>query len=568
MFFLGPQTCNRARRAWAALLLAVAIPFLSGNAVQATSSDFEGWTTAQSGPFRLLTHADSEQAAELLVDLERFRRAFAEFAPGIDAGFRVPIQIVAFRDGASYEPFKSQPDERGASGVRILGQFLSHRDGNFITVNVDPRVTGGLGIVLHEYVHHLLNQNLPRVPRWLNEGLAEYYSTFQVEGAYAVIGRPVVRHLRWWRESESAAVLDVLEVEPGSAHSLGGAGAGEFYAVSWGLVHYLLGTPGGPARLAAYLEAVAGGAGSADSLLESLDLSASKLEEELRRHLVGGTLGAASLPLGDLGSIEVAEAAAAPDYTSMVLGELAARLGHERQADVLFDSALSYRSDNAEALAGLAMLRERERRFEEAKYLYTDALAAGPRSARTYLRHGRHLLQRLEQESPLSTEQKRQLALRARVSFEAAAALEPRFAESYVMLATVHLFSDLDANEGVAFGDRALRLLPTRVDVVHTLIRLHLKAGALDRARALLEGSFRVLASSDDYSRAVTEVRRAELLVGSREAISELRWQDAVELFDQAISHTEDLDLRLRMEEQLERLQRQADRASGKSVSG
>ncbi|MCP4202591.1 MAG: DUF1570 domain-containing protein [bacterium] len=518
--------------------------------------DPEGWQNLESASFRLLSNGDPELSTEILLDLERFRRAFNELAPGIDSSFPVPTRIVAFRDADSYAPFKSESD---STSTRILGQFLGHRDGNFITLNADPRMSGGLGIIIHEYVHHIVNQNLPGVPRWLNEGLAEYYSTFGVESGFAVIGRPVDRHLRWWRQNRDVSVLEVVgEARDAPIHSLGSAG--RFYAVSWGLTHYLLSRPRGADLLAAYLEEVASGSDRSESLLSVLGVSGRELESELRRYVVAESLPTTSLALEDLGHIGIEQTAASPSTVLTVLGELAARLGHERHAEELFDLALAHEPESAEALAGLAGVRDDQGRIEEAGVLFDQALALGPRSARSYLRYGRHLLRRLELARRDETGRPEELALEAKTAFLAATVLEPSYAEAQVMLAFVHLFEGLEAEDGLVFGERARELLPTRVEIVHTLIRLNLKMGSTDRARALLEGPLAVLAERELQERVRREIRRAEFLLAARAALADGRWDEGLELFDRAISQTEDIEVRLQMEEQLEKLGERADR--------
>jgi tetratricopeptide (TPR) repeat protein len=532
----------------------LALLALTGGSLRAEIA-LEDWKHFESASFRLLSNGENEASTGILLDLERFRRAFTQLAPGIDSSFPVPTRIVAFGDSGSYAPFKSEGD---SSNTRILGQFLGHRDGNFITLNLDPRWSGGLGIIIHEYVHHIVNQNLPGVPRWLNEGLAEYYSTCRGDGRFAVIGHPVERHLRWWRRSREVSVLDVVgEARDTPIHSLDSAG--QYYAVSWGLTHYLLSKARGADLLANYLEEVASGEDRSESLLSVLGVSGRELEAELRRYIVAETLPTTSLALEDLGEVGITEAVASPGTVLTVLAELAARLGNERHAEELFNLALGHEPESAEALAGLASLRDGQARLEEAGVLFDDALALGPKSARSYLRYGRHLLRRIELEE--DSGRAKQLALDAKTSFLTAGALEPSFAETLVMLAFVHLFDGLEAEEGLGFGERARELLPTRVDVVHTLIRLHLKLGSIDRATELLEGSLGVLAKREFQERVRDEIQRAELLLAARAALSDGRWDEGLELFDQAISHTVDAEVRVQMEEQLERLEQEAERA-------
>ena len=221
---------RRIRSAFAASLLGLLLGLPTTARLSAADLELEIWESFESTSFQMLGNGDSDLSAGILVDLERFRRAFEELAPGIDASFPIPTQIIAFKDAHDYAPFKTASD---TASTKILGQFLSHQDGNFITLNTDPRLSGGLGIIIHEYVHHIINQNLPRVPRWLNEGLAEYYSTFSVEGEFAVIGRPVERHMSWWRHnhelsiesvlSESSSTRFILEEAPASSMPSRGA---------------------------------------------------------------------------------------------------------------------------------------------------------------------------------------------------------------------------------------------------------------------------------------------------------------------------------------------------------
>jgi hypothetical protein len=50
--------------------------------------------------------------------------------------------------------------------------------------------------VYHEYVHFALRNSFSNVPRWLHEGLAEYYSTYSSSSRTALIGRPIERYVK------------------------------------------------------------------------------------------------------------------------------------------------------------------------------------------------------------------------------------------------------------------------------------------------------------------------------------------------------------------------------------
>src|SRR6185295_16956219 len=81
------------------------------------------------------------------------------------------------------------------------GYFHRDADANYIALTLEG-FDDNLPIVFHEYTHLLVRNAVRSVPIWLNEGLAEYYSTFALTsgGKAAEIGRPIVPHVRLLRE--------------------------------------------------------------------------------------------------------------------------------------------------------------------------------------------------------------------------------------------------------------------------------------------------------------------------------------------------------------------------------
>ena len=152
---------------WLLAALTVALLVPSAAPVRAATRA-EGWVEARTPHLTVLSDAGPERAAELAVRLERFRAIFARLAPDLELQSPAPTRVLAFSD---YETWKTVRD---GGGVRVLGQFLSSPDGNFITLAADPEEGDALGVIQHEYVHHLVRHNFPRVPLWFNEGLAEY----------------------------------------------------------------------------------------------------------------------------------------------------------------------------------------------------------------------------------------------------------------------------------------------------------------------------------------------------------------------------------------------------------
>jgi tetratricopeptide (TPR) repeat protein len=516
----------------------------------AQTVDVESWVEARTASFVLRSDGAPERVAEIARTLQVFRSAFAGLAPGFELKSPVPTRILAFRDEASFSAFKSGHEGKGS---RILGQFLTHPDGNFITLNADPRLLGGVGVVLHEYVHYLVAHNFP--------GVAEYYSTFAIEDESAIIGRPVQRHIGWLRRHGRLDVAEVLEAgRSGGRHSE--VDTGHFYAVSWGLVHYLLSSaPELSGKLADYL-AEAGASAPSSRFEDVFDLRLEELEEELERYLLGEGPPAGSVPLSGLDDgPAVTVGAASPASVLNDLAALVLRLGDDVTADRFYDLALAYEPENGDSHAGLAHVRDIGQRFEEAGILFGQAFELQPRDARSYVLYGRHLLARIEEARRSGKAGAvSELAGRASEALRTALELKSDYAEASALLGAVHLVTGLDASEGIAPLERAVDLLPGRVDLFFQLLQLEVRSDGFARARQLAAGPIRRLGGEEWGLRADEEIERMDYLRQADTALREGRLEEGRTFLEQAIAVTSDPDLRGRLAANLERLDREAER--------
>ena len=87
----------------------------------------------------------------------------------------------------------------------------------------------------HECTHALLHSNLPMVPLWLDEGLAEY---FEMPMSQRAFGHPHFSKLRWI--NFVGMVRDVESLE--KCHALEDMGPTE-YRFAWAWVHFMLHGP-------------------------------------------------------------------------------------------------------------------------------------------------------------------------------------------------------------------------------------------------------------------------------------------------------------------------------------
>ena len=105
--------------------------------------------------------------------LEQFRIALASVVSDARRPLPLPTLVYVFASRAAIQPFLPLRDGRPAA---LRGYFHRDADQYALAMSMDEDEESA-SIVFHEYTH-LLVQRARTLPIWLNEGLAEYFSTF------------------------------------------------------------------------------------------------------------------------------------------------------------------------------------------------------------------------------------------------------------------------------------------------------------------------------------------------------------------------------------------------------
>lgn len=262
-------------------------------------------------------------ARQTLDRLEMLAAVFDEF--GRKPTRTGPVRVLAFASEADYIPFRPSPISAGF--------YQSGPDGDWIVFPAGA----GERVVLHEYTHLLLNRGVAGLPQWMEEGLAEFFSTAQVatskSGARTVrIGRPIDEHMRNLRMLEPLTAKELLQVQKQSIHYADAVQASRFYATSWALVHMLYLHPVYAQHMPEFVGAVDAATVPVEiAFRDAFGVTLDRALEQMRGYLASPTglrTGEVALPSG-AGAATSAEVAAQPVSPVQVL-----RL----QAELLLDS--------------------------------------------------------------------------------------------------------------------------------------------------------------------------------------------------------------------------------------
>jgi tetratricopeptide (TPR) repeat protein len=185
------------------------------------------WICLRSPNFELYTSAGEKTGRQALQVFEEVRSAFKDIL-GIKIPNQQPTTIVIFRDTEEFAPYRPQGN--------IIAYYMSLSRRDFIILQ--DLLPEHYPMALHEYTHLVIHQAGMKLPLWLNEGFAEFYSTMKPMGNKILVGRVIPGRL----EVAEQGLMDLREILKADKSSKAYNEAdrmGIFYAESWALVHML-----------------------------------------------------------------------------------------------------------------------------------------------------------------------------------------------------------------------------------------------------------------------------------------------------------------------------------------
>ena len=311
------------------------------------------WHRVDTPNFIIVGDVSARELRVIAGKFEAFHETLRRVLPSATTRVPVPTVVIVFPNDEAFTPFK--PLYRGKAKAFLGGYASAGLDVNYIAMLNEGNA--GDRVIFHEYTHMIVANAVARAPVWLNEGLAEFYSTFGLTdgGRRAQIGRPIPEHLSLLDGSVRVPLADLLKVDTTSPLYNEANHVSDFYAESWALTHMLISVePSRVPQLGEYLRQVADGAGEANAWERVFGTD--RTDKELRRYL--------TRPIYNTILVDLPEKVAAPPATETLVpvGDAAAflaslqlrNLGPEAAAKIL-EPVL--KQEPAGAAANVAMAR-------------------------------------------------------------------------------------------------------------------------------------------------------------------------------------------------------------------
>lgn len=428
----------------------------------------ERWVRTSVDGQEIYSNASERETLRVAKDLQGFRQTIAAITR-LKTDDPLPRKIFIFRDRHSYAPFRDALTGRRSDNV--AGLFLAHTNGNFIAVRADGDDNA---IVYHELVHSFVRNTMSAVPSWLNEGLAEYYSTFRRSGDDAVIGEPADHHIRLLLATALTPVDDFFASSRSTRESRDGVREGMFYAQSWLFMHYLLAAENDRSEaLVNFLQALDRGVPADAAFRESFGMSLEQLRLELYKYVRRKTFPIRRVHLPDLQPSPVPRPAAVSRADLLAnLGELLAHSGSSTDAERFLEAALEIDPTHPVAHASLGLVRHLHGDPAAAAAHFRSAVRSPAATAMHHLLAAEHLMRGWPEGTGVEPANAREV----RAELKTAVAANPNLARAWALLGTTHLAGG-DAAEGIAALEKSWSLRPSQPEIAYGLVVLHARLG-------------------------------------------------------------------------------------------
>jgi tetratricopeptide (TPR) repeat protein len=490
----GPTTTFRACRAFVSVVVGVAVLAAISHAAGPP------WTLVRSEHLTIVGRQSPKTLQRIAVELEQFREVLGGLILNAQRPLSLPTHVYVFDSRKELQPFLPVRNGRVAS----LGGYFHHDDDvNDVALALEE-YEESVPIVFHEYTHLLVRNAAKSIPVWLNEGLAEYYSTYALEsrGTRAHIGRPIAHHVALLRQ-HFMPLSQLIAVDTASALYNEGERRSVFYAEAWALTHYLMiEMPKGPAAINTYATAIARGQRPDEAFRSAFGSAPADFERELRRYVQRSAfrstffvfLQPVRVPAPDIGRpVSTADAEA-------WLGDLQRRVGRGDEAALRIEAAAALAPSASMPQLALGLLRLDQGRADEAWPAFERAVTGAPDDFFAQYSYGVSLLR----QAAAGGDAGRTVAIdRARQALGTASAINPSSSDAFASLAYAEMMADHRLPEARAAITRAIELAPGRIDYRLRDADISILEGKLSEARELLVELARVTTD-----RAAVDVRR------------------------------------------------------------
>jgi tetratricopeptide (TPR) repeat protein len=478
-------------------------------APSAHGSTADRWVEARSTHFIVLTDSSEKNARHLADQFERMRTIFHTLLPTPGDDSDPPVVVLAVKDRKGLQAL--EPEAYLAKNkMDLAGFFLRTPEKNYVLVRLDALEEHAFSPVYHEYVHYMLRKADNWLPLWMNEGLAQFYETTEIDEKTAWLGEANVEQLRLLNRNDLLPMATLLTVDAKSPYYHDEEKGSIFYAESWALTHYLIVSDRiqGTHRMHDYSDRLVQGEDSVTAAQHVFgDLG--KLQAGLTEYIMQRKFMYFMMP------VEIGAKDAAVEVRPVSMAEadglradVLAHTGRVKEARTLLDAVLRDNPGSLLAHETMGYVRYVEGDIEGARKSYGEAVALDSGS---YLAHFYYASMTMHVVSGGEDE-----AIES--SLQQAIRLNPGFAPAYDALAMFYASRHRKLYEAHTLNLRAVELEPGQLSFRLNCAEVLAEERQFADALGVLQSAMRLARTQEEVEAVESRVARVERSDSARAA--------------------------------------------------
>ena len=327
------------------------------------------WLRLKSPSFEMYSSASDRNARETLKYFEQVHAFFAQ-AMGALPGTVLPVRIIGFSSKKEYDPYSP-------NNAAIAYYQGTPRIDYIVLSQTGPEV---FPVAVHEYVHLVTRHAGLKLPPWLNEGLAEFYSTLKPLGDKIVLGDLIVGRYRALLHEKWVPLSVIVKADHNSPFYNEKSQAGSLYNEGWALVHMLVLKDEYRSGFSKFLRESSAGTPTEEALLKVYGKSVDQVDHELDAYLHGSQFKAVVVPQKlEKAADEFSVEPASPFDVKLALADLLNRPAKEQEMRTMLEQLTVEDAKRPEPYVGLGYIAWRQKQNEDAEKDFAKAFDLGDR---------------------------------------------------------------------------------------------------------------------------------------------------------------------------------------------
>lgn len=334
------------------------------------------WRKLRSEHFELYTQDSERKGRMVLEHLERVRAAY-EFLTKHKIQRKERGRVVLFRNEREYRDY--------SPGQFSAAFYTQSRGLDYVLLS--DYTTDVQRVLNHEYFHLFSRHAEFRLPLWLEEGLADFYSTLQITKKEVHVGLAVPEHLRYLNSMEGSPVplSRIFAVDRENRFGGDRRDSMQLYAQGWALAHMTFLGGNMMSRSDEFFREVIGRENAMDAYEKVYGASTADLDQLLRNYIRQASYQYLKAPVEGLDFKAPVEAAPVEAWEGpLILADLQAYTRRTDLAAQSYESLAKQFPDVAEIHESRGYLARMEMDKDKAVEHYRAAAEKGSRNSAVY----------------------------------------------------------------------------------------------------------------------------------------------------------------------------------------